>query len=177
MRQRRFIINAWMIYEVGKSWVEADVDTAEAIDFLEFYGREMLRMAAEQPIIHIESEKNELVYIPLGVAAVIPPWNFPCAILVGMTSAALVAGNTVVLKPASTAPAIAYQFMRILEDVGLPAGVVNFLTGSGATIGDTLVDSPAVRFISFTGSREVGLHIFEHAAKLSLANAGSNVPF
>lgn len=165
MRQRRFIINAWMIYEVGKSWVEADVDTAEAIDFLEFYGREMLRLAEEQPLIHIESEKNELVYLPLGVAAVIPPWNFPCAILVGMTSAALVAGNTVVLKPASTAPAIAYQFMRILEDVGLPAGVVNFLTGSGATIGDTLVDSPVVRFVSFTGSREVGLHIFEHAAK------------
>lgn len=165
MRQRRFIINAWMIYEVGKSWVEADVDTAEAIDFLEFYGREMLRLAEEQPLIHIESEENELVYLPLGVAAVIPPWNFPCAILVGMTSAAFVAGNTVVLKPASTSPAIAYQFIRILEEIGLPAGVVNFLTGSGATIGDTLVDSPAVRFVSFTGSREVGLHIFEHAAK------------
>jgi 1-pyrroline-5-carboxylate dehydrogenase len=165
MRQRRFIINAWMIHEVGKSWVEADVDTAEAIDFLEFYGREMLRLSEEQPVIHIESEKNELVYIPLGVAAVIPPWNFPCAILVGMTSAAFVAGNTVVLKPASTAPAIAYQFIRILEEVGVPAGVVNFLTGSGAVIGDTLVESPTVRFISFTGSREVGLHIFEQASK------------
>ncbi len=165
MKQRRFIINAWMIYEVGKSWVEADADTAEAIDFLEFYAREMIRLSEKQPITQIEGEESELVYIPLGVAAVIPPWNFPCAIMAGMTSAALVAGNTVVLKPASTAPAIAYQFVRILEDVGLPAGVVNFLTGSGAIIGDTLVDSPKVRFIAFTGSRDVGLRIFEHASQ------------
>ncbi|GCE17386.1 L-glutamate gamma-semialdehyde dehydrogenase [Dictyobacter kobayashii] len=166
MRQRRFLINAWMIYEVGKSWIEADVDTAEAIDFLEFYGREMLRLAGEHPLTRIEGEENELVYIPLGVAAVIPPWNFPCAIMAGMTSAAFVAGNTVVLKPASTAPAIAYQFMQILEDVGLPAGVVNYLTGSGSTIGDALVDSPQVRFVSFTGSREVGLRIYERASKV-----------
>ena len=165
MKQRRFLINAWMIYEVGKSWVEADADTAEAIDFLEFYAREMIRLAEKQPITRIEGEESELVYIPLGVAAVIPPWNFPCAIMAGMTSAAFVAGNTVVLKPASTAPAIAYQFVRILEDVGLPAGVVNFLTGSGGVIGDTLVDSPKVRFIAFTGSRDVGLRIFEHASR------------
>ncbi len=164
MKQRRFLINAWMIYEVGKSWAEADGDTAEAIDFLEFYAREMIHLAEKQPITHIEGEESELVYIPLGVAAVIPPWNFPCAIMTGMTSAAFVAGNTVVLKPASTAPAIAYQFVRILEDVGLPAGVVNFLTGSGGVIGDTLVDSSKVRFIAFTGSRDVGLRIFEHAS-------------
>ncbi len=165
MRQRRFYLNAWMIYEVGKSWAEADGDTAEAIDFLEFYAREMLRLAEEQPVIRIESEDNQLVYIPLGVCAVIPPWNFPCAIMAGMTSAAIVSGNTVILKPASTSPAIAYQFIRILEEVGLPAGVVNFLTGSGSVIGDTLVESPQVRFIAFTGSREVGLHINELAAK------------
>ena len=165
MRQRRFIINAWMIYEVGKSWVEADADTAEAIDFLEFYAREMIRISEPQPITRTEGEDNQLVYIPLGVAAVIPPWNFPCAIMAGMASAAFVAGNTVVLKPASTAPAIAYQFMRILEDIGLPKGVVNFLTGSGAVIGDVLVGSPKIRFIAFTGSREVGLHIFEHASQ------------
>ena len=165
MRQRRYYLNAWMIYEVGKSWVEADVETAEAIDFLEFYAREMLRLAEVQPITKIEGEDNQLVYIPLGVCAVIPPWNFPNAIMAGMTSAAFVTGNTVILKPASTSPAIAYQFMRILEDVGLPSGVVNFLTGSGGTIGDTLVASPQVRFISFTGSREVGLHIHELAAK------------
>lgn len=166
MRQRRFYLNAWMIYEVGKSWVEADADTAEAIDFLEFYAREMLRLAGEQPTVHIEGEDSQLVYIPLGVCAVIPPWNFPCAIMAGMTSAAFVAGNTVVLKPASTAPAIAAQFVRILEEVGLPAGVVTFLTGPGSMIGDTLVDDPRVRFIAFTGSRDVGLRIYERAARL-----------
>jgi len=165
MRQRRYYLNAWMIYEVGKSWVEADVETAEAIDFLEFYAREMLRLAEVQPITKIEGEDNQLIYIPLGVCAVIPPWNFPNAIMAGMTSAAFVTGNTVILKPASTAPAIAYQFVRILEEVGLPAGVVNFLTGSGGVIGDTLVESPQLRFIAFTGSREVGLHIHELAAK------------
>ncbi len=165
MRQRRLYLNAWMIYEVGKSWAEADGDTAEAIDFLEFYAREMLRLADEQPITHIEGEDNQLVYIPLGVCAVIPPWNFPCAIMAGMTSAAFVAGNTVILKPASTSPAIAAQFVRILEEVGLPTGVVDFLTGSGSVIGDTLVQNPQVRFIAFTGSREVGLHINELAAK------------
>lgn len=164
LRQRRFLMNAWMIYEVGKSWVEADADTAEAIDFLEFYGHEMLRLAGKQPITPLKDEDNELIYIPLGVGAVIPPWNFPCAITVGMTSASFVAGNTVILKPASTSPAIAAQFVQILEDVGLPAGVVNFLTGSGAVIGDTLVENPLTRFIAFTGSRDVGLRINERAA-------------
>src|SRR5438270_1788002 len=165
IRERRFHFNAWMIYEVGKSWAEADGDTAEAIDFLEYYAREMIRLAGEQPITHIEGEENELVYIPLGVGAVIPPWNFPCAIMVGMTSASFVTGNTVVLKPASTSPAIAFQFMQVLEDIGLPAGVVNFLTGSGSTIGDALIENPQVRFIAFTGSRDVGLRIYERASK------------
>src|SRR5258708_1377543 len=165
LKQRRFYVNAWIIYEVGKSWPEADGDTAEAIDFLEFYAREMIRLADEQPLIHIDAEDSELVYIPLGVGAVIPPWNFPAAIMVGMTSASFVTGNTVVLKPASTSPMIAWQFMRILEDIGLPAGVVNFLTGSGSTIGDALIEHPLVRFIAFTGSRDVGLRINELAAK------------
>jgi 1-pyrroline-5-carboxylate dehydrogenase len=165
MSQRRLYYNAWMIYEVGKSWVEADADTAEAIDFIEFYARELLRLAEEQPLVRIEGEDNELVYIPLGVGAVIPPWNFPGAIMTGMTSAAIVAGNTVVLKPASTSPMIAWQFMRILEAVGLPAGVVNFLTGSGSTIGEALIEHPLVRFIAFTGSRDVGLRINQLAAK------------
>jgi 1-pyrroline-5-carboxylate dehydrogenase len=165
LKQRRFSFNAWMIYEVGKSWVEADADTAEAIDFMEFYAREMMRLAGEQPIVKIEGEDNELVYIPLGVGAVIPPWNFPGAIMIGMTSAAFVTGNTVLLKPASTSPMIAWQFMRILEDSNLPAGVVNFLTGSGSAIGDALVEHPQVRFIAFTGSRDVGLRINELAAK------------
>ncbi|BCL83390.1 L-glutamate gamma-semialdehyde dehydrogenase [Ktedonobacteria bacterium brp13] len=165
LRHRRFLMNAWMIYEVGKSWVEADADTAEAIDFLEFYAREMVRLSDKQPVIQAPGEENDLAYIPLGVGAVIPPWNFPCAIMVGMTSASFVAGNTVILKPASTAAAIAYQFIRILEEVGLPAGVVNYLTGSGAVIGDTLVEHPQIRYISFTGSRDVGLRIYERASK------------
>jgi 1-pyrroline-5-carboxylate dehydrogenase len=165
LQQRRFYVNAWMIYEVGKSWPEADADTAEAIDFLEFYAREMVRLAEDQPIVKIEGEDNQLVYIPLGVGAVIPPWNFPAAIMVGMTSASFVTGNTVVLKPASTSPMIAWQFVRILEDIGLPAGVVNFLTGSGSTVGDALIEHPQVRFIAFTGSRDVGLRINELAAK------------
>src|SRR5438132_2382885 len=165
LKQRRFYVNAWMIYEVGKSWSEADADTAEAIDFLEFYAREMVRLAEDHPLVRIEGEDNQLVYIPLGVGAVIPPWNFPVAIMVGMTSASFVTGNTVVLKPASTSPMIAWQFMRILEDVGLPAGVVNFLTGSGSIIGDALIEHPMVRFIAFTGSRDVGLRINQLAAK------------
>jgi 1-pyrroline-5-carboxylate dehydrogenase len=165
LRERRFIMNAWMIYEVGKSWVEADADTAEAIDFMDFYAHEMMRLADEQPVTQVPGEHNQLVYLPLGVGAVIPPWNFPCAIMVGMTSASFVAGNTVVLKPASTAPAIAAYFIQLLEDIGLPAGVVNFLTGSGALVGDTLVDNPQTRYIAFTGSRDVGLRIFERASK------------
>ena len=165
LKQRRFYVNAWMIYEVGKSWPDADADTAEAIDFLEFYAREMVRLAEDHPLVRIEGEDNQLVYIPLGVGAVIPPWNFPVAIMVGMTSASFVTGNTVVLKPSSTSPMIAWQFMRILEDVGLPAGVVNFLTGSGSIIGDALIEHPMVRFIAFTGSRDVGLRINQLAAK------------
>jgi 1-pyrroline-5-carboxylate dehydrogenase len=165
LRRKRFYFNAWMIYEVGKSWVEADADTAESIDFLEYYGREMLRLAGDQPVTQIEGEEDRLVYIPLGVGAVIPPWNFPGAIMVGMTTASIVAGNTVVLKPASTSPMIAWQFMRILEEAGVPAGVVNFVTGSGSTIGDALVENPRVRYIAFTGSRDVGLRINELAAR------------
>jgi 1-pyrroline-5-carboxylate dehydrogenase len=125
----------------------------------------MLRLAEEKPLTQIPGEESKLVYIPLGVGAVIPPWNFPGAITLGMTVAAVVTGNTVVLKPASTAPMIAWQLVRILEEVGLPAGVVNYLTGSGGKIGDALIEHPRVRFVAFTGSREVGLRIHELAAK------------
>jgi 1-pyrroline-5-carboxylate dehydrogenase len=165
-RRRRFEINAWMILEAGKNYAEADGDTAEGIDFLEFYGREMLRYASKQPVIPVKDEKNELVYIPLGVAVAVPPWNFPFAILVGMTSAAIVAGNTVVLKPSSDTPMMGKIFFEIMEEAGLPAGVLNFLPGSGAEVGDTLVAHPKVRFILFTGSLEVGIHINELAAKV-----------
>lgn len=165
MRNKKYELSSWLVYEAGKNWVEADADTAEAIDFLEFYGREMLRMAEAQPLVRISSEHNELIYIPLGVGVVISPWNFPLAIMAGMTAAAIVAGNTVVLKPASTTPVIAAKFMEILKEAGLPAGVVNYLPGSGGAIGDYLVSNPKTRFINFTGSKEVGLRINELAAK------------
>jgi len=165
LRRRRLEFDAWMVYEVGKNWVEADGDTAEAIDFLEFYGRQMLRLALPQPVTAMERVENELVYIPLGAGAVISPWNFPCAIMIGMTMASVVAGNTVVLKPASTSPTVAAKFTEILEEVSLPPGVVNFLPGPGGLIGDTLVTHPKTRFIAFTGSKEVGLRINELAAK------------
>src|SRR5215813_9367987 len=165
MRARKHEFSAWMIYEVAKTWPEADGDTAEAIDFLEFYAREMLRYAGKQPLVELKGEDNRLDYIPLGVGAVIPPWNFPCAIMAGMTAAAIVTGNTVVLKPSSDAPAIAFKFFELLEEAGLPPGVVNFMTGSGAEVGDVVVDHPKTRFIAFTGSKEVGLRINERAAK------------
>jgi 1-pyrroline-5-carboxylate dehydrogenase len=165
MRERKHEFSAWMIYEVAKTWPEADGDTAEAIDFLEFYAHEMLRYSSKQPLVELKGEDNQLDYIPLGVGAVIPPWNFPCAIMAGMTAAAIVTGNTVVLKPSSDAPAIAYKFFELLEEAGLPAGVVNFMTGSGAEVGDVIVDHPRTRFIAFTGSKEIGLRINERAAK------------
>jgi 1-pyrroline-5-carboxylate dehydrogenase len=166
MRRRRYELIAAEILEVGKTWVEADADVAEAIDFLEFYGREMLRLAQPQPLVKLSGERNELWYIPLGAGVVIPPWNFPLAILMGMTSAAFVAGNTVVLKPSSDSPLIGYKFMEILQEVKLPDGVVNFLTGPGGTVGDALVQDSRTRFVSFTGSKEVGTHITEVAAKV-----------
>src|SRR2546429_2880602 len=166
LRERKHDLSAWMIHEVAKTWPEADGDTAEAIDFLEFYGREMLRYAGDQPLVKIAGEQNQLDYIPLGVVAVIPPWNFPLAIMAGMTNAAVVTGNTVVLKPSSDAPTIAYKFFEILEESGLPPGVVNFMTGSGAEVGDVVVDHPKTRFVAFTGSKEIGLRINERAAKV-----------
>lgn len=166
LRRRKHEFSAWMVVEAGKSWAEADADTAEAIDFLEFYGREMLRLNERQPLTRIPGEDNELTYIPLGVGAIIPPWNFPLAIMVGMTSAAVVAGNTVVLKPASPTNVIAAKFIEILEEAGLPSGVVNFVPGPGEEVGEYLVRHPLTRFISFTGSREVGLRINELAAKI-----------
>ena len=165
IRKRRLEINAWMICEVGKNFLEADADTCEAIDFLEFYGREMLRYSEKQPIVPVEGEENEMFYVPLGVGVCIPPWNFPFAILVGMTSAAIVTGNTVVLKPSSESPMMGWLFNEIMMEVGLPKGVLNFLVSSGAEAGDYLVQHKLTRFISFTGSMEVGLRVNELAAK------------
>lgn len=164
MRERKHELSAWMVFEVSKTWAEADGDTAEAIDFCEFYGREMLRWAEELPVTPYPGEKNAFEYIPLGVGAVIPPWNFPLAIMCGMTMAAVVAGNTVVLKPSSDSPTIAAKFIEIVEEAGMPKGVVNFISGSAKT-GEAMVTHPKTRFISFTGSKGVGLHINEEAAK------------
>ena len=136
LRERRFAYDALLVYEVGKSWVEADGDIAEAIDFLEFYAREALRYAQPHPIVPLEGERNEIVYIPLGVGAVIPPWNFAGAIMAGMTAAAIVTGNTVVLKPSSDSAIVAAWFVDLLAEAGLPHGVVNFVPGSGSVIGD-----------------------------------------
>lgn len=165
LRKRRFEFNSYLIFEVGKNWFEADADTAEAIDFCEYYAREAIKYDKGQPVTQWDNEKDEMFYIPLGAGAVIPPWNFPLAILVGMTTSAIVTGNTVVLKPSSDAPLIATKFMEVLEEVGLPSGVVNLVTGPGSTVGDYLVKHPNTRFISFTGSKEVGLRIVEEAGK------------
>ncbi|MBV8374849.1 MAG: L-glutamate gamma-semialdehyde dehydrogenase [Candidatus Eremiobacteraeota bacterium] len=165
LRERRFGYDALLVFEVGKSWVEADGDIGEAIDFLEFYAREALRYAEPQPVVPLDGERNEVVYIPLGVGAIIPPWNFAGAIMIGMTSAAVVTGNAVVLKPSSDSAIVAAWFVDLLHEIGLPPGVVNFVPGSGSEIGDLIVSNPKIRFISFTGSKEVGLHINELAAK------------
>src|SRR5579885_2447891 len=138
VRERKFEISAWICHEVGKSWVEADADTAETIDFCEFYAREMLRLAGPQPVTPMKGEKNFLVYIPLGAGAVIPPWNFPAAIATGMSVAALVTGNTVVLKPSEESPIIAAKMVEILYEAGIPRDALNFITGAGEVAGDAL---------------------------------------
>ncbi|MDQ7029344.1 MAG: L-glutamate gamma-semialdehyde dehydrogenase [Ardenticatenia bacterium] len=168
MRARKHEFSAWMVYEVGKSWVEADADTAEAIDFLEYYARHMLRLDAEAPqsVVQIPTEEVTFRYIPLGVGAIIPPWNFPVAIVTGMTSSALVTGNTAVLKPAEQSPVVGYHVARLFWEAGIPHGVFNFLTGPGEVVGEAMVDHPKTRFISFTGSKEVGCRIYERAAKV-----------
>lgn len=165
MRERKFDYCAWLVFEASKSWAEADADVAEAIDFLIFYAQEMLRLAGPQPNNSLPGENDEFVYVPLGVGVVIPPWNFPLAIMAGTTVGPVVAGNTVVLKPSPRAPVIAAKFVELMEEVGLPPGVINFVTGKDAEIGDFLVDHAKTRFIAFTGSKEIGLRIFERAAK------------
>jgi 1-pyrroline-5-carboxylate dehydrogenase len=166
MRERKLDIAALMVYEVSKSWAEADADIAELIDFAEYYAREAVRLGGPQRVQPYPGEEPELRYIPLGVGAIISPWNFPAALAGGMTLAAIVSGNTVVLKPAETSPTVAHRFVRILlDEAGLPPGVVNLLTGPGRVVGEALVDSPKTRFVAFTGSKEVGLRIFERASK------------
>jgi len=165
MRRRKFELSAWEVLEAGKSWSEADADVAEAIDFLEYYARQVLELGAPHPLTPRPGEDNELDYIPLGVGLVISPWNFPLAIPTGLVSAALAGGNAVIFKPAEQTPVIAYKLVEILEAAGLPDGVLSFLTGDPAEVGEPLVTHPKTRFISFTGSRDVGLRINRLAAE------------
>jgi 1-pyrroline-5-carboxylate dehydrogenase len=167
MRRRKHEFSATMVLEVGKTWAEADGDTAEAIDFMEYYARQMLRIAdSSDQLGEYEGEQNSLYYIPLGVAAVIPPWNFPNAIACGMTAATIVSGNTAVLKPAEQSPWIAYKICQLFWDQGLPPGVLNFITGPGQVVGARMVDHPSTRFVVFTGSREVGTEIYAKTAQV-----------
>jgi 1-pyrroline-5-carboxylate dehydrogenase len=165
LREHKFEFDAWLVHEAGKTWPEAEADVSEAIDFCEYYAREMLRMSNPPAVVQLPGEKDEMRYVPLGVGVVIPPWNFPLAILVGMTIASLVTGNTVVIKPSSETPTVAAKFAELLLEAGFPDRSFCFLPGSGSAIGDLLVLHPKTRFIAFTGSRDVGLRINELAAK------------
>ncbi len=165
LKERKSEFNAWMVFEAGKNWNEAEADTAEAIDFCNYYAHQMLRYAKPDPLVQMPGEEGKLYYLPLGVGVIIPPWNFPLAILAGMTVAALVTGNTVVIKPSSETPTIAAKFIEVLLEAGFPPESFQFLPGSGAEVGDLIVSHPKTRFISFTGSKEVGLRINELAAK------------
>ncbi len=165
MRERKSVLAAWLVFEVGKNWVEADADVAEAIDFCEYYAQEMIRYEGVNRVYPHPAEQNTQRYMPLGVGVIISPWNFPLAILTGMTTAAVVSGNTVIIKPANTAGVIASKLMELVEEAGFPPGVINYLPSSGRTIGDYLVQHPRTRFINFTGSKGVGLKINEEAAK------------
>lgn len=165
LRERKSEFVAWLVFEAGKSWPEAEADVSEAVDFCEYYARRALRLEQPEPLVQLPGERDEMRYIPLGAGVIIPPWNFPLAILVGMATAALVTGNTVVIKPSSDTPTIAAQFVEVLKEAGFPPRSFQFVTGSGASIGDALVLHPKTRFIAFTGSRDVGLRINELAAK------------
>ena len=165
LRERKFEFMAWLVFEVSKNWAEADGDVSETIDFCEYYSREALRLSNVELPVQLPGERDQLFYIPLGVGAVIPPWNFPSAIMAGMTLASIVSGNTVILKPSSDSPTIAAKFVELLEEAGMPDGVVNFCPGAGASFGDAVVAHPKTRYIAFTGSREVGLRINKVAAE------------
>src|SRR5437868_11497169 len=165
LRERKFEFMAWLVFEVSKNWAEADGDVSETIDFCEYYSREALRLSKVEPPVQLPGERDRLFYIPLGVGAVIPPWNFPSAIMAGMTLASIVSGNTVILKPSSDSPTIAAKFVELLEEAGMPGGVVNFCPGAGASFGNAVVAHPKTRYVAFTGSREVGLDINKSAAE------------
>jgi len=159
MQQRKFELETWLVFEVGKNFAEADGDVAELIDFCHMYALEALRLGQAKTVVQLPGEHDQFRYIPLGVGAVISPWNFPAAIMGGMTLASIVSGNTVVLKPSGDSPTIAAKFFEILEEAGMPDGVVNYCPGHGSSFGNAIVAHPKTRYIAFTGSKEVGLHI------------------
>jgi 1-pyrroline-5-carboxylate dehydrogenase len=165
LRRRKLEFDAWLVVEAGKTWPEAEADVAEAIDFCEYYARQMVKLADPPPVVQLPGERDEMVYVPLGPGIIIPPWNFPLAILVGMATAALVTGNTVVIKPSSDTPTIAWKFAEVLLEAGFPPESFSLLVGSGSEIGDLLVEHRRTRFVSFTGSRDVGVRINELAAR------------
>jgi 1-pyrroline-5-carboxylate dehydrogenase len=165
LRERKLEFDAWLVAEAGKTWPEADADVSEAIDFCEYYARQMQKLASPDPVVQMPGERDEMIYLPLGVGVIIPPWNFPLAIMTGMSVAALVAGNTIVIKPSSETPIIAAKFAEVLLAAGFPPRSFALCTGSGASVGDVLVEHVKTRFVSFTGSRDVGLRINELAAK------------
>ena len=164
-RNRIYELSAWQVLEASKQWNQAYNDVGEAIDFLEYYAREMLRLSKRRYLGHAPGEVNEYFYQPKGVAAVIAPWNFPLAISCGMSAAAIVAGNCVIYKPSNQTPVVGYTLMEILQEAGLPPGVFNYTPGSGAVMGDFLIDHPQISMIAFTGSMQVGLRIIERAAR------------
>jgi 1-pyrroline-5-carboxylate dehydrogenase len=165
IKRRRYELLAWEAHEGGKTWAEADAEVAEAIDFMEYYSREMLRLKDGVEIYSVPGEESRYFYQPMGVGVIIAPWNFPVAILMGMSSAAVVAGNTIVMKPSEFTSVLGAKVMEIFEEAGVPEGVVNFVPGYGSEIGDYLVQDARTRFISFTGSIKTGLRINEVAAR------------
>jgi 1-pyrroline-5-carboxylate dehydrogenase len=166
MRRRKLELAAWETLEASKNWTEAEADVAEAIDFCEYYARQALEFAKPLPIYPYPGEINQSWLQPLGAGVVLPPWNFPLAILVGMAIGPVAAGNTVVIKPSSFTPLIGAIFMEAVESAGLPPGVINFVPGLGSDVGDYLVDHARTRFINFTGSRDVGVRIMARAAQI-----------
>jgi RHH-type proline utilization regulon transcriptional repressor/proline dehydrogenase/delta 1-pyrroline-5-carboxylate dehydrogenase len=165
MRRDKTDLCAVEILEAGKNWTEADADVAEAIDFCNFYAAVMRELGRPHQTQAVAGETNFQQWMPRGVGVIIAPWNFPLAILTGMTTAAVVAGNSVIIKPSDQTPIIAARLMELSIEAGLPAGVVNLLTGQGGTVGAHLVAHPGVDFIAFTGSKEVGLKIWEIAGR------------
>ncbi|MBP3040840.1 L-glutamate gamma-semialdehyde dehydrogenase [Bacillaceae bacterium Marseille-Q3522] len=165
-RRRKHEISAWLAFEAGKPWSQADGDTAEGIDFLEYYGRQMLELAKGKKMNDRVNEKNTYFYQPMGPGVTIPPWNFAFAIVCGTVAAPVVAGNPVLLKPSEYTPVVAYKLVEIFEEAGLPKGVLQYVPGDPLEIGDYLVDHKETRFINFTGSRATGVRIYERAAKV-----------